>query len=73
MFAPHILHASEGDCGELNVEQELEFENRSINDIYIKLRVAIERLVASQKAKKETNPEPPVLVEPDVLEEQSQR
>ena len=63
LYTPHLLYASEVDC------EELEPESRSITDICTKLRVGLERLVASQAAKMNTDPKPPVLVEPDVLEE----
>jgi len=51
LYAPYLLYAYEVDCEETNFEQEPEPDSRSITDICIKLRVALERLVASQDAK----------------------
>ena len=60
------IYSSESDCKEPNVKQEP--ESRSITDLCTKLHVALERLVASQTVKMNTDPEPLVLVKPDVLE-----
>ena len=65
-YAPPI-YSSESDYKEPNVEQES--ESRSITDLCTKIRVALKKLVASQAAKRDTDPEPSALVEPDVLEE----
>ena len=58
---------SKSDCKDPNVEQEP--ESWTIINLCTKFRVALERLVASQAAKMDTDLEPPVLIEPDVLEE----
>jgi len=65
-YAPPI-YSSESDYKEPNVEQET--KSRSITDLYTKFRVALQKRVASQAAKRDTDPEPSALVEPDVLEE----
>ena len=67
-YALHLLYASEADNKEPNVEQESELKSRSITDICTELREALERLVASQAAKIDTDPEPLVLVELDIVD-----
>jgi len=64
-YDPHLLYVA---CNEPNVEQEPEPESRSITDIYIELQAALERLVASQAAKIDTNPKPLVLIESDIVD-----
>jgi len=60
------IYSSESDYKE-------ETESRSITDLCTKFRVALEKLVASQAAKRDTDPKPSALVEPDVLEESGQK
>ena len=57
MYAPHLLYASEADYSEPNVEQEPKSENRPIIDICTELLNEIRKLVASQIAKVDTEPE----------------
>ena len=54
-YAPPI-YSSESDYKEPNFEQEP--ESQSITDFYTKLRVALGKLVASQAAKRDTDPKP---------------
>jgi len=60
------IYSSESDCKEPNVEHEP--ESRSITDLCTKLWVALERLVVSQTVKMDTDLEPLVFIEPDILE-----
>ena len=53
-YAP-LVYSSESDCGEPNVEQESEPENKPITD--------------SSTTKVKADPEPSVIVEPEVLDE----
>jgi len=64
-YAPHLLYA---DCIERNVEQEPKPESWSITDICIELRKVLERLVASQTAKFDTDPKSLVLVESVIVD-----
>ena len=66
MYVLHLFYASEANY---NVEQEPEPESRSFVNICTELRKALERYVANQAAKIDTDPEPPVLVEPEVATE----
>ena len=65
LYAPYSLYASEADY---NVEQEPEPESRSFANICTEFPEALERYVASQAAKIDTDPEPTVLVEPKVAD-----
>ena len=72
MYAPHLLHASEANYKEPNVEHELELEKPQFSDQVIeckKILAGVGELLASYTAKIDSDPEPSVLVEPDIVNE----
>ena len=68
LYAPHLLYASEQTIM-LSKSPSFELGFRSFADICTELQEVLERYVASQAVKIETDPEPPVLIEPEVAAE----
>jgi len=71
-YAPHLLHASETNCEEPNVEHEPELERPQFSDLVAvckEILAGMGNILESMTAKAVTDPEPPVLVETEVVEE----
>ena len=65
LYAPHFLYASEVDCKELNVEQELELEKPQLSYLVAECKqilTNVGKLLASYAAKIDPNPDSLVFV-----------
>jgi len=70
-YTPH-LYAFEGDCKEPNAEHELELEKPQLSDLIAECKEILDclgKILENMTVKINTDSKPPVLVEPDVLEE----
>jgi len=71
LYAPHFLYASEVDCEEPNVEHELELEKLQFSDLVAeckKILASVGKLLASYAAKVDSDLEPPVLIELNIVD-----
>ena len=70
-YAAHLLYASETDCKKPNVEHELKLEKKQLSDLVAEcneILASIGKLLASYAAKVDPDPEPPVFIEPDIID-----
>ena len=66
----HLLHASEADCKEPNIEQEPELEKPQFNVLVAECKeilAGVGKILENMTAKG-VDPEPPTLVETEVIE-----
>ena len=71
LYAPYFFYAPEIDCEEPNVEHEPELEKPQFSDLvteYKEILANVGKLLASYAAKVDSDPEPTILIEPDIVD-----